>query len=126
MQLLPMNVSAGLENKEPAFDGRKHLSQGKKKLSHYLKTVPLMCHEQRTVSLKRPNGFFFEHFIFSGIITKILMKLFKQIDHQGEISSCVGPLNVCQSQFSFASLMHLQVVFWLLLLLLSWGKRKGG
>lgn len=32
MQLVLMNVSARLENKEPTFDCKKHLSYGKKKI----------------------------------------------------------------------------------------------
>lgn len=53
-----MNVSARLENKEPAFDGSVFYMQ-RETLSHYLKIAPLMLLEQSMVSLKRPNSFCF-------------------------------------------------------------------
>ena len=66
MQLVLMNMSARFKNKEPTFGCRKHLShRKKKKLSHYLKIAPLMYHEQRTVSLKRLNSFYFSSTLFS-------------------------------------------------------------
>lgn len=59
MQLVLMNQSADWENKEPASDCKKASFKSKKKLSHYLKIVLLMCCEQRAVSLKGPNSFYF-------------------------------------------------------------------
>lgn len=78
MQLVLMNQSADQENKEPASDCKKASFKRKEKLSHYLKIVPLMCCEQRAVSLKGPNSFYLEYFICSRIINKILNEPFKQ------------------------------------------------
>lgn len=59
MQLALMNVRARLENKGPILIAESIFHTEKKKLSHYLKIAPLMHHEQRAVSLKRPNSFYF-------------------------------------------------------------------
>lgn len=55
-----MDQSADWENEEPASDCKKASFKRKKtRNGHYLKIAPLMCCEQRAVSLKGPNSFYF-------------------------------------------------------------------
>ena len=88
-----MNVNARLENKEPTFGFRKHLSHGRKKKSHYLKNCSINVPRTKDSELEKTKQLlFFEHFIFNGIINKILVKLFKHTEHQDGVLGCFYPL----------------------------------
>ena len=123
MQLVLMSVSARLWNKESAFDSRKHLSQEKKKSSHYLKIVPLMCHEQKTVSLKRPSSFYFWVLYFQWDY-KQNPQATLQTDRTPGWNSELLWFSYCLLGPAFLSLMQFPVVF------LEWlpsltGRRQG-
>jgi len=103
-----MNQSVDWENKEPASDCKKASFKRKKELSHYLKIVPLMCCEQRTVSLKGPNSFYF-HIVY-------LQEDYKQDPQQAlqtehaflKKSEAFFPFTISSKHFCFVSLMYLQ------------------
>ena len=105
MQLVLMNMSARFKNKEPTFGCRKHLSHRKKKIKSLFKNCSINVPRTKDSELEKTKQLlFFEHFIFSGIINKIFMKLFKHTEHRDGVLSCFYPLIVYQGQFCFASL----------------------